>query len=163
MSFLSSSRFGGSDAPTNPIRIPRILMWIQVVVLGVTAAATINSMQTMQGLSDQELADITEGALTSQADVDYTTGWIITAVLALLAATLAWCAWKLATRNRQIRTMTMVTEGLLAVVVVLTMPALCNLFLIVLPAVVVLAVLWKEPAKSWFNDADGSSEGTVET
>jgi len=163
MSFLSPSRFGGSESPTNPIRIPRILMWVQVVLLVVTAVGTLNSIRTLQGLSDQELAEQTEGMLTRQTDIDYTTGWVITICLFLLAASLAWCAWKLTTRTRQIRIMTVSTEGLLGVVVLLTMPSLCNLLLIVLPAIVVVVVLFREPAKSWFIDtrqppADGGAD-----
>ncbi|TQL74791.1 hypothetical protein FB566_0279 [Stackebrandtia endophytica] len=127
-------------------------MWIQVVVLVVTGAGTLNTIRVLQGLSDKELVEQTEGMLTSQADIDYTTGWIITICLFLLAASLAWCAWKLTTRTRQIRLMTVTTEGLLATVVLVTMPSLCNLFLIVLPAIVVIVVLFRDPAKSWFID-----------
>lgn len=152
MSFLFPSRSDKGDQPANPILVPRILMWIQVVVLGVTVAGTANSMLTMRGLTDEELAEITDGALTGQADVGYTTGWTVTVVLALIAITLAWCALKLGTRNKQIRTMTLATEGLLTVVILVTMAGLCNLLLLVLPALVVLAVLFKEPAKSWFID-----------
>ena len=136
-------------------------MWIQVVVLGVTGAATINSMLTMQDLTDEELADITDGAFTSQADIGYTTGWVITTILIAMAALLAWSALKLNTRQKQIRTMTMATEGLVTVIVILTMPSLCNLLLIALPALVVLFLLWKDPAKSWFLDGDSPSGGTA--
>lgn len=127
-------------------------MWIQVVVLVVTGAGTLNTIRVLQGLSDKELTEQTEGMLNSQADIDYTTGWVITICLFLLAASLAWCAWKLTTRTRQIRLMTVTTEGLLATIVLVTMPSLCNLFLIVLPAIVVIVVLFRDPAKSWFID-----------
>ncbi|GAA4893163.1 hypothetical protein LX16_1888 [Stackebrandtia albiflava] len=152
MSFLSAARFGrpDPDGPPNPVRIPRILMWVQLALVLLMVAASVQNLLTLRAMTDAELAESTDGDITSQADIQYTPAWAITIVLIALGLALGWCAWRLPTRARAVRTATITTEVLLIVVIMLAAPSLCNLGLFVLPAGAVIITLTRSPAREWF-------------
>lgn len=151
MSFLSA-KFGNSGAELpGSVKTVRTLMWVQAVATALVSGFQVWNLSTLRGMSNAELTEASGGQINNQGDIPYGVGWTITILLLICGLALAYAAYTLTTRTRKVRTVTVILELLIAALILLTLPSLCNLAAFVLPAIVVIVMLLREPARSWFN------------
>lgn len=168
MSLLSGDKFasgssGGSNLPKQ-VRISRVLLWVQAAIgLLLSAFILLGTYQQSQ-LSNTELSKLLKERLTAkvynkqfkddpptQDLFNYPLLYLLAALLVVLMIVLIYCALKLKFRQKPVRLVTVIAEGLLIPFSLWELSTIgCAL---ILPAMAVIVMLLSRQTKEWYDTA----------